>query len=66
METPRQPVRYADNGCHLTVGRHQLLQPYRLKIKSFITGGDYTLRLIGNGTTNEEYSTLVKHVTALV
>ena len=37
--------------------------PYRLEIKPF-TGGDYTLRLIGNGMTNEEYSTLVKQVTA--
>jgi hypothetical protein len=36
---------------------------HRLEIKPFM-GGDYTLRLIGNGMTSEEYSTLVKHVTA--
>jgi hypothetical protein len=37
--------------------------PYRVEIKPF-TGSDYTFRLLGSGMDNDEYSTLVKRVTA--
>jgi hypothetical protein len=37
--------------------------PYRLEIKPF-TGGDYTIRLLGNGMDNEDYNRLVRSITA--